>query len=133
MTDIVSLLLGPAAVLTQGLVGMIVGLGLYALEVLLVVNHAPPETLLNPSEGNKISQETVSKLNLSITALIPCYCDLMTSRGRELIVVHEDPEHDFSKIIGTLADRLLRKREDHEVKVEKNKEKSMGNFQGAPA
>jgi len=45
MTDIVSLLLGPAAVLTQGLIGLIVGLGLYALEIWLVyeiITMVPP-------------------------------------------------------------------------------------------
>lgn len=35
-SDIVSLLLGPAEVITQGLIGLIVGLGLYALEIWLV-------------------------------------------------------------------------------------------------
>lgn len=45
MGDIVSLLLGPAAVLTQGLIGLIVGLGLYALEIWLVyeiITSVPP-------------------------------------------------------------------------------------------
>jgi hypothetical protein len=44
-TDIVSLLLGPAEVITRGLIGLIVGLGLYALEIWLVyeiITMVPP-------------------------------------------------------------------------------------------
>ncbi len=43
--DIVQLLLGPAQVLTNGLIGLIVGLGLYALEIWLVyeiITSVPP-------------------------------------------------------------------------------------------
>lgn len=45
MGDIVSLLLGPAEVLTRGLIGLIVGLGLYALEIWLIyeiITSVPP-------------------------------------------------------------------------------------------
>ncbi len=42
------------------------------------------------------------------TALTPCYCDLVASRGRGLIV-YENPEHGFSKNIGIVVDRLLHK------------------------
>jgi MinD-like ATPase involved in chromosome partitioning or flagellar assembly len=73
--------------------------------VLLIVNHAPPQILLNPGEGDRLKDEIASKLNLKISALIPCYCDLVASRGRTLIV-HENPEHGFSKNIGIIADRL---------------------------
>ncbi len=44
-TGIVSLLLGPARELTSGLIGLIVGLGLYALEIWLVyeiITMVPP-------------------------------------------------------------------------------------------
>lgn len=75
-------------------------------KVLLIVNHAPPQILLNPGEGEKLKDEIVGKLNLRITALIPCYCDLVASRGR-ILVVQENPEHGFSKNISIIADRLL--------------------------
>jgi septum site-determining protein MinD len=74
-------------------------------KVLLVVNHAPPQILLNPGEGEKLREEISAMLNLKITALIPCYCDLVASRGRGLIV-HDNPEHGFSKNIGVIAERL---------------------------
>nr|MDO8100008.1 AAA family ATPase [Candidatus Njordarchaeota archaeon] len=82
-------------------------------KVLLVVNHAPPQILLNPGEGEKLKEEIVARLNLRITTLIPCYCDLAASRGRNLIV-HCDPEHGFSKNISVVADHLLRRREEDE-------------------
>jgi hypothetical protein len=74
-------------------------------KVLLVVNHAPPQILLNPGEGDKLKEEITHMLNLKITALIPCYCDLVATRGRGLIV-HDNPEHGFSKNIGVIAERL---------------------------
>ena len=45
MTDIVGILLGPAQLLTKGLVGLIMGLGIYALEIWLmyqIVVMVPP-------------------------------------------------------------------------------------------
>jgi MinD-like ATPase involved in chromosome partitioning or flagellar assembly len=75
-------------------------------KVLLVVNHAPPQILLSPSEGEKLEGEIASRLNMKVTALIPCYCDLVASRGRGLIV-HENPEHGFSKNIDIVVERLL--------------------------
>jgi MinD-like ATPase involved in chromosome partitioning or flagellar assembly len=74
-------------------------------KVLLVVNHAPPNILLNPGEGEKLKEEISGVLNLRITALIPCYCDLVAARGRGLIV-HDNPEHGFSKNIAVIAERL---------------------------
>jgi MinD-like ATPase involved in chromosome partitioning or flagellar assembly len=74
-------------------------------KVLLVVNHAPPQILLNPGEGEKLKEEISTMLNLKITALIPCYCDLVASRGRGLIV-HDKPDHGFSKNIEVIAERL---------------------------
>jgi hypothetical protein len=50
-TDIVSLLLGPAQVITQGLIGLIVGLGLYALEIWLVYEII---TMVPPSVKNLV-------------------------------------------------------------------------------
>jgi MinD-like ATPase involved in chromosome partitioning or flagellar assembly len=74
-------------------------------KVLLVVNHAPPQILLNPGEGEKLREEITDKLNLRITALIPCYCDLVAARGRGL-VVNDKPDHGFSRNIDMIADRL---------------------------
>lgn len=77
--------------------------------VLLIVNHAPPQVLLSAGEEEKLKEEIAGRLHLKITALIPCYCDLLASRGRGLIV-HENPEHGFSKSIGIVADHLLHQR-----------------------
>jgi MinD-like ATPase involved in chromosome partitioning or flagellar assembly len=77
-------------------------------KVLLVVNHAPPQISLNPSEEEKLREEISSRLKMKITALIPCYCDLVASRGRGLIAC-ENPEHGFSKSISTVAERLVRR------------------------
>jgi MinD-like ATPase involved in chromosome partitioning or flagellar assembly len=74
-------------------------------KIILVVNHAPPQILLNPGEGEKLKEEITAMLNLKITALIPCYCDLVAARGRGLIV-HDNPEHGFSKNIGAIAERF---------------------------
>jgi MinD-like ATPase involved in chromosome partitioning or flagellar assembly len=75
-------------------------------KVLLIVNHAPPQILLNPGEGEKLREEITEKLNLRITTLIPCYCDLVAARGRGL-VVNDKPDHGFSKNIDLIADRLM--------------------------
>jgi MinD-like ATPase involved in chromosome partitioning or flagellar assembly len=74
-------------------------------KVLLIVNHAPPQILLNPGEDEKLREEITEKLNLKITTLIPCYCDLVAARGRGL-VVNDKPDHGFSRNIYMIADKL---------------------------
>jgi septum site-determining protein MinD len=68
------------------------------------VNKAIPTHQCNETERNRISESLMSLFSAPILSVVPCYCDLLSSRM--MIYTRELPEHPFSKAIYDAAKTL---------------------------
>ena len=70
----------------------------------IFVNKATPAHQYNETERNTIMERLTPLFSTPILSIVPCYCDLLTSRT--MIYTRELPEHPFSKAIYDTANTL---------------------------
>jgi septum site-determining protein MinD len=71
----------------------------------LIMNKVFPDSLTSKGHRQDLAKKLLNDTKLPIVDMIPCYCDILRTRGTTLFA-NENPDHPFVKILDRIAIKI---------------------------